>query len=45
LNVTVRRLVVADAQALRRLRLGALQAAPEAFNELRRRNGAAARLV
>ena len=32
MDVTVRRLVVGDAQALRRLRLEALQAAPEAFN-------------
>jgi ribosomal protein S18 acetylase RimI-like enzyme len=31
LDVTVRRLVVADAQALRALRLEALRAAPEAF--------------
>jgi GNAT superfamily N-acetyltransferase len=32
LDVNVRRLVVADAEALRALRLEALQAAPEAFN-------------
>lgn len=32
MDVSVRRLVVADAQALRRLRLEALAAAPEAFN-------------
>jgi ribosomal protein S18 acetylase RimI-like enzyme len=32
LDVIVRRLVVADAQALRHLRLEALQVAPEAFN-------------
>ncbi len=32
MDVTVRRLVVADARVLRALRLEALQAAPEAFN-------------
>ena len=32
MDVTVRRLVVVDAEALRRLRLEALAAAPEAFN-------------